>query len=176
MNRYYFLEQVVTGGTQRKGYSLPDAFEENETRALINAIESNKNLNAMVFGDDVYLPGASKATAKDVWTELGKTDIGQALIKKYPQYTGYRISSVMTSGDAFKPGEYNPQRTSPDGKPDPKYTREIDLYDVWANDKGRQLSGSMPSFKEFMQNPSKWRPNEVSGMFTKQSPVETNRK
>ena len=70
----------------------------------------------------------------------------------------------------MKPGAYSPQRTTPDGKPDPNSTSELDKYDKWANDTGHKLGAAgMPSFKEYMLSP-KWRTNEVSGAGSKQTP------
>lgn len=169
MQRQYFFEQVVLDRSQRKGYSLPDLISKDEAKQLIDTIEKNSDLNAMVFGDEGQLPGSSKATAADIWRMLSNTPIGSHILNAYPEYKQFRISSVSSRGDAMAPGAYSPQRTKPDGKPDPESTSEFDRYDKWANDSGYK-SGKMPSFKEYITD-SQWRPDEVSGAGSKQAPV-----
>lgn len=167
MKRQYFFEQVVTGGTQRLGYALPDVLDHSDAQALINAIESDPELNAMVQGDDVKTPGSSAKTAADVWAKLSQTKIGQAILAAKPDIKGYRISSTRTSGSGFAPDSYPQQR---EGKPET--TREIDAYDKWGNEKGQYLQNQgMPSFKEYFTT-NKWRTNEVSGGGTKQTPID----
>jgi len=167
MKRYYFFEQVVTGGSQKQGYSLPDLIDNSrDVQDLINTIESDPELAAGVRMDDVQHQGSSQLNAGAIWKKLEKTPVGERLSKAYPLIKNYRISSVSTSSSAFKPGSYDPQI---EGKPNT--TREIDAYDKWGNSEGLKLRGqNMPSFREYMYT-DKWRTDEISGGGAKQTPV-----
>jgi hypothetical protein len=165
--KYYFFEQVLTGGTQRLGYSLPDVIaDEKDCQELINTIEKDPELNAWVLGDELKDPSSAKRTSADIWAKLSKTPIGTRLKQQYPGIEKYRISSARTSGTAFAPDSYKQQK---EGKPET--TREIDEYDTWANSNGQHLANNgMPSFKEYSTN-SKWRIKEVQGGSSKQSAI-----
>lgn len=161
-NRQFFFERVVLG-KGKLGYSFPDVIGSPQAEQLAALIDSDDELWNMAYSQD--------ATAEQIWNKLSQTPLGSALKDAHPDIVKYRISAARKGKDAFVPGAYKPQREG-----DEDSTSQMDYYDKWANEEGGQhLQGQgMPSFKEFFDptKASKWRPNEVSGAGSKQTPVD----
>lgn len=161
MQRKYqvFIEKVVLGA--RHGYSLPDVVGSENVEPLIDAIESDPSISAMVYSQE--------ATAQQIWAKLATTPIGKALLDNDKTLVDYRISSERKGKDGLQLDAYKQQRPN-----DSNSTTPMHYYDKWANERGKNTQGGgMPSFKEFFDptKATKWRSNEVSGAGNKQEPV-----
>ena len=142
---YVLVESVYPNRKSNIVYSLPDIIEDrSDIRALIDVLDDNNELKLMAFGDlsdDSY----QNATAEDMWSILDRTAIGMKLLRLYPNIRNFRISSATSN-------------------------RKEDLYkyDAAANRKLR-VNREMPSFKEYISNPNKYNPHEVSGRLNRES-------
>jgi hypothetical protein len=81
-----------------------------------------------------------------MWSILDKTAIGMKLLKSYPNIRSFRISSATANRKD-----------------------ELHKYDTYANRKLTVKRTEVPSFKEYVSNPSKYNPHEVSGGLFKES-------
>lgn len=145
-----FIEQVLLNAKQTQGYSLPDIMDSSDAQSLIDVIENDPELFKMVYAVD---PGYHKVRAMDIWNKIAADPTGKAIIDKYKDAIGYRISSARARGEGMEEGAYEQQ--NPD---DPKSTRSIDVYDKKANISGRDIG----SFYDFFTS-NRHRSNEVSG-------------
>lgn len=145
-----FIEQVLLNAKQTQGYSLPDVMDTADAQSLIDVIENDPELFKMVYAVD---PGYNKVSAMDIWNKIAADPTGKALVDKYKDAIGYRISSARARGEGMEEGAYQQQK--PD---DPKTTRSIDVYDKKANISGRDIG----SFYDFFTS-NRHRSNEVSG-------------
>lgn len=143
--KYVLIERVQHNAKRNIVYSLPDIIENrSDIEELIDVVDYNKELKLMAF-NDISDPAYEGATAEDMWDILDKTAIGVKLLKHYPNIRNFKISSTTAS-------------------------RKEDMYkyDVYANRKLRAKNRTrVPSFKEYMDNPSIYNPYEVSGEFFK---------
>lgn len=159
--RYYFIEQVVGSGSMQASYSLPDIIKEKPLlRELIDTIESDTELKLIVFSDGSR-QDYSKRTAKDIWTLLDKYPIAAVLREKYPGIDNYRISAATNRNIQSEIS------SEEDIENAPFYT-----FDKWANTTPRESNDSMPSFKEYVTNPAKYNPQQISGAATKSKPLQ----
>lgn len=154
-----FIEQVLLNARQTQGYSLPDVMDSTDAQTLIDVIEKNPELFKMVYGVD---PGYNKVSAMDIWKKIAADPTGKALVDKYKDVIGYRISSARARGEGMEEGAYEPQKPN-----DPNSTRPIDAYDKRANMSGRDIG----SFYDFFTS-NRLRSNEVSGGSPGSGPVK----
>jgi hypothetical protein len=141
---YVLVEHVYPNRKRNIVYSLPDIIKNDaDIRALVDVMDDNNELKLMAFGDisDSTYEGA---TAEDMWSILDKTSIGMKLLKSYPNIRQFKISSATAN-------------------------RKEDLYkyDVYANRKLAVKRTNVPSFKDYISDPTKYNPHEVSGGFFK---------
>lgn len=143
--KYVLIERVQPNSKRNIVYSLPDIIgDRSDIEELIDVVDYNKELKLMAF-NDISDPAYEGATAQDMWDILDKTSIGVKLLKYYPNIRNFKISSTTAS-------------------------RKEDMYkyDVYANRKLKAKNRTrVPSFKEYMDNPSIYNPYEVSGEFFK---------
>lgn len=157
--KYYFIEQIVTDSSTKRGYSLPNVIQNHELlKELIDTLESNLELKLMAFADDSN-PKYASATAATMWDILKKYPIGQKLLKTYPGIENYRISGALTRGAFFKKDA---------GEAESPFKQ----FDNWANKTPKQSPTSMPSFKDYINNPETYNPHQVMGGVGKHSPVK----
>jgi hypothetical protein len=151
---YVLIENVHPNRKKNIIYSLPDVIKnDSDIRALIDVLDDNNELKLMAFGD-LSDESYQKASAEDMWSILDKTAIGMKLLKSYPNIRKFRISSATAN-------------------------RKEDLYkyDVYANRKLTVNRTEVPSFKEYVTNPSKYNPHEVSGgLFKEEAEVVEEKK
>ena len=142
---YVLVENVFPNRKKNIIYSLPDIIKNDaDIRALVDVLDDNSELRLMAFGD-LSDESYQKASAEDMWSILDKTSIGMKLLKAYPNIRSFRISSATANrGD------------------------ELRKYDTYANRKLTVKRAEVPSFKEYVSNPSKYNPHEVSGGFFKE--------
>lgn len=160
--KYFFvLEQVVTNTTNQLSYSLPSIIKDvGLLKQLIKTIDSDPELMFIVTGD-ASRPGSAEKTAKEVWQLLDKYPIGATLRETYPGIEKYRISGALNRSTYLKP-EPNEDLES----------TEFYKFDLWANSSQRNSEETMPSFKEYINNPSKYNPQQVTGAATKTRPLQ----
>ena len=150
MNYHYCLvENIRPNRNKNIIYSLPDIIKnQSDINALIDVLDDNNELRLMCIGD-ISDESYQNATAEDMWSILDKTAIGMKLLKMYPYLRNYRISSALKNraDDLYK-------------------------YDQYANRKFNAQRTEVPSFKEYVSNPNKYNPHEVSGGSFKESVVQ----
>lgn len=142
---YVLVENVFPNRKKNIIYSLPDIIKNDaDIRALVDVLDDNSELRLMAFGD-LSDESYQKASAEDMWSILDKTSIGMKLLRAYPNIRRFRISSATANrGD------------------------ELRKYDTHANRKLTVKKAEVPSFKEYISNPSKYNPHEVSGGYFKE--------
>lgn len=142
--QYVLVENVYPNRKKNIVYSLPDVIKhDSDIRALIDVMDDNNELRLMAIGDisdDTY----QDATAEDMWSILDKTSIGMKLLRSYPNIRNFKISSATANRK-----------------------EELYKYDTYANRKLAVKRTGIPSFKEYISNPNKFNPHEVSGGFFK---------
>lgn len=142
MKSWYFLkEKVVDNSKKRISYSLPDIIQSKaDVDSLVDVIDSNNELKLMAIAD-ISDPVYKDATAEDMWDILDKTGIGMKLLYMYPSIRKFKICSTVVNQKS-----------------------ELQKYDNYANRKLNAKIGTIPSFKEYISNPSQFNPHEVSGI------------
>lgn len=148
MNYSYIFESVQPNRKKNIFYTLPDIIKNDaDIRALIDVLDDNNELRLMSIGD-ISDSSYQNASADDMWEILGKTAIGMKLLRSYPDIKKFRISSALANR-----------------------RDELDKYDAYANRKFSKRI-EVPSFKEYVSNPSKYNPHEVSGGSFRESVVQ----
>jgi hypothetical protein len=148
MDHPYIFESVQPNRKKNIFYTLPDIIKNDaDIRALIDVLDDNNELRLMSIGD-ISDPSYQNASADDMWEILSKTAIGMKLLRLYPDIKKFRISSALANR-----------------------RDELIKYDVYANRKFSKRI-EVPSFKEYVSNPSKYNPHEVSGGSFRESVVQ----
>jgi hypothetical protein len=163
-----FVSPDFRGKVDRAAYSLPDILDARDAKTLVSLIERDPELRGIALGE---LSSAGLG-AKDFWAKIGNSPAGKDLMTRYPDIVKYRISRTDTTRD-----EYLEPSVSTEDPQDPNkkiLTTPFEKYDKWSNKKGQFLSAKgMPSFREWINNPREWNPEEVSGGATKTTPVSS---
>ena len=156
-----FTERVIFGRQGKMLYSVPDNFDEVYDKPLTDTIEGDSRGSNIIMSDytthkEVQDEKTKKLkrvepNAKEVWDWLGSTKVGKDLLSTYPAAANYRISGEKA-------------RNVGDGK-------DFEEYDLWANRGQRESDQTMPSFREYNNNPEKYNQRQISGGSTKQTPL-----
>ena len=154
----YCFEQIIASSAGTRAYSLPNIIKDPEKiKELIRTIETDSSLKLMAFGD-ITQQKYSSATAKDMWDILEQYPIGQELKQSYPGIEKYRISGALTRGAFFK-------------KDAGEKETPFEKFDHWANQEPRESDTTMPSFKDYINNPETHNPHQIMGASPRVKPL-----